>query len=80
MAMAPFACEPAETMTVALSPRAASQKYSKVENFMATSAKSGAEVISTTAPIKPPIAEKSMSVPRTNCAFPCCVRAKESCV
>jgi len=67
-------------MTVALSPMAASQKYSKVEKFRATSARSGAEVIKTTAPNNPPIVEQTRPVPRTISAFPCFVSAKESCV
>ncbi len=71
MASAPLAWDPRETMTVALSPSAASQKYSKEENFMATSASRGAEVMRTTAPIRPPMAENTTSTPRTISALPC---------
>ena len=60
-------------MTVAESPSAASQKYSKEVNVRATSAKSGAEVIRTTAPIRPPMADVITSTPRTSSAFPCFV-------
>ena len=44
-------------------PSSTSQKYSKSENLSAQSASTGAEVISTAVPNKPPITEKTKPAP-----------------
>ena len=47
-----------------------SQKYSNELNWIATSASSGAEVISTIVPKRPPIAENTTPAPSASCPWP----------
>ena len=70
MDRAPLTWEPAETITVALKPMAASQKYSKVVKVMAKSARIGADVMRMTAPSKPPRPKRRRPLPEPALLFP----------
>ena len=56
-------------------PSTTSQKYSKDENFSATSASTGEAVISTSVPKMPPREEKTSDAPSAASGLPCLVRA-----
>ncbi len=66
----PFRVEPVEITTAQESPRQASQKYSKDENWIATSASARAVTASTSEPSRPPIAEHTRPVPSASSALP----------
>ena len=58
------------TMVAHISPRHASQKYSKVEKLSAISASGGASAISESVPMMPPIAENQTQMPSASSGWP----------
>ena len=71
----PFTGEPVPMKMAQSRPSRASQKYSNEEKPSATSARSGAETMSTAVPNSPPSAENSTLAPSATCASPLRVMA-----